>query len=222
MISLLLPTRHRPDNLKRLWQSVIDTANNINDIELIVAVDDDDDSYDGLDFGDIQKYPRMILSQYWNECAKRAKGDILMHLGDDIIFRTMGWDTSVKEVFAEYPDNIVFVYGNDGSNVHDGNFGTHGFIHRKWMETVGYFVPPYFSSDYNDTWLNDVAKMIGRHRHIQILTEHMHPDLKKAEYDDVYTERIERHQRDNVGQIYDTKHNERLEDAEKLRSVMVQ
>ena len=42
------------------------------------------------------------------------------------------------------------------------NFLTHGFLHRNWVETVGYFVPPYFSSDFNDTWLNEVADMIGR------------------------------------------------------------
>lgn len=221
MISVLIPTRKRPNNIKRLYKSAVETADNPDDLEFILYVDNDDSSYDNLDLPIKIIYgERIVLSQMWNECYKESKGDILMHAGDDIIFRTDSWDTMVKEAFAQYPDNIVFVYGNDGSP-HNGKFGTHGFIHRKWAETVGYFVPPYFSSDYNDTWLNDVAKMIDRHQHIAILTEHMHPDLKKAKLDVTHKERIERHQRDNVGQLYESKLEERKADAEKLRGVML-
>lgn len=224
MISILLPTRNRPDNIVRLIDSIQRTADNPSGIEVIIAIDEDDTSYEELFDSPRQnttifKTGRQVLSKYWNDCYEKSRGDILMHCGDDIIFRTKGWDTAVKDTFAEYPDNIVFVFGNDGSP-HNGNFGTHGFIHRRWAETVGYFVPPYFSSDYNDTWLNDVAKMIDRHRHIPILTEHMHPDMGKAELDATHRERIDRHQRDNVGQLYSDKAAEREADANKLRRVM--
>lgn len=224
MISLLLPTRGRPNNLWRMYTSALELAD--GEIECIAAVDEDDDSYQ--EFFDtpmknmtIFKVPRQTLSKYWNDCYKRASGDILMHCGDDIIFRTQSWDTKVKEAFNDYPDNIVFVYGNDGSGVHDGRFGTHGFIHRDWAETVGYFVPPYFSSDYNDTWLNDVAKSIGRHRHINIMTEHMHPELGKGPLDQTHKDRYERHKRDNVTQLYASLLKERQADAEKLAHKMV-
>lgn len=220
MISLLLPTRGRPDNLRRMYQSALDLAD--GEIECVVAVDDDDDSYQ--EFFDtpmknmtIFKVPRQTLSKYWNDCYEKSNGDILMHCGDDIIFRTQSWDTKVKEAFDYVADNILFVFGNDGSGVHDGKFGTHGFIHRRWAEIVGYFVPPYFSSDYNDTWLNDVARSIGRHQHINILTEHMHPELGKGPLDQTHKDRYERHKRDNVGQLYDSLLAERKNDADKLR-----
>lgn len=224
MISILLPTRNRPENIVRLRNSIISTAANPEDIEMVIAIDDDDPTYDKLKFTghprvSRRKYPRMVLSEYWNRCYQRAKGDILLHCGDDIIFQTKDWDTTVKSTFADYPDHIVFVYGNDGSPG-GKDFGTHGFIHRKWAETVGYFVPPYFSSDYNDTWLNDVAHKIGRHRYIDILTEHMHPDLHKGPFDITHQERKERHNRDRVGDIYGQKDNERQADAEKLKKVM--
>lgn len=225
MISILLPSRGRPDNIKRLYQSILATARFPSEIEMIIRLDEDDPTKDELldnppPIATVFTGPRITLSKYWNECYDRAKGDILMHCGDDIIFRTEDWDTKVKETFDGYSDKIVFVYGNDGSGVHDGKFGTHGFIHRRWVETVGYFVPPYFSSDYNDTWLNDVAKLIGRHRHIDILTEHMHPDLNKGPLDQTHRDRIKRHFADNVGKIYQDKLNERRADAEKLRKVM--
>lgn len=225
MISILLPSRGRPDNVRRLVKSVLDTADKPDDIEIIVRLDYDDPTLNDLMDNPPQNTTvfageRVVLSEMWNECYELSKGDILMHCGDDIVFRTDGWDTAINQTFEEYPDRIVFVFGNDDSP-HNGNFGTHGFIHRKWAEAVGYFVPPYFSSDFNDTWLNDVAKMIGRHRHIQILTEHMHPDFGKAELDQTHKDRIERHQRDNVAAIYANRGGEREKDAKKLRSVML-
>lgn len=224
MISILLPTRNRPHNIVRLRDSVINTANDLENIEIVIAIDEDDHSYDKLRFNGHprvlrKKYPRMILSQYWNECYKRSKGDILLHCGDDIIFQTKDWDQIVKEKFDEFPDHIVFVYGDDGSPG-GKDFGTHGFIHRKWAETVGYFVPPYFSSDYNDTWLNEVAELINRKRFVEILTEHMHPDLHKGPFDITHQERKERHNRDRVGEIYGSMRSEREEDAKKLKEQM--
>jgi len=218
MISILIPTRNRPENITRLYNSLLETSNNIDDIEVLLYVDNDDNSYDHLTFNKVRG-ERIVLSEMWNTLYNYCHGDIIMHCGDDIIFRTPNWDTIVKNKFTEFPDNIAFVFGNDGSP-HNGNFGTHGFVHRKWVETIGYFVPPYFSSDYNDTWLNDVAKIIGRHIHVDILTEHMHYAFGKGEYDITHQERVERHHRDGVDSIYSSKHNERLTDADKLREVM--
>ena len=123
------------------------------------------------------------------------------------------------DVFDGYPDRIVFVHGRDG--IHDASFGTHGFIHRRWVDTVGYFVPPYFSSDYNDTWLNEVANALGRRVYLPgLYTEHMHPVAGKAPWDATYHERMERHTRDGVDALYVSKRHERLADVERLRAVL--
>lgn len=225
MISILLPSRGRPDNIVRLANSIFETASNPSEIEIIVRLDEDDPKLEQyMDNPPKQTTyftgPRVVLSELWNECYKRSTGDILMHAGDDIVFRTKEWDRILQEKFNEFEDNIVFVFGDDGSP-HNGTFGTHGFIHRKWVETVGYFVPPYFSSDYNDTWLNEVAQKINRHVHIPILTEHMHPDFNKGPVDKTHKDRYERHKKDNVKQIYEDRHEDRLSDADKLRRVMI-
>lgn len=221
MISILLPTRQRPHNIKRLWESVVDTVDDIRNVELVVYIDDDDQTYDNLDIPmTIVRGPRIVLSECWNRCFEKAKGDILMHCGDDIVFRTKDWDKIVEGEFSNYPDHIVFVFGDDGGPSRD--FGTHGFIHRKWAELSGYFVPPYYSSDYNDTHLNDVAKLIGRHKHIDIYTEHMHPAFNKAPVDQNHLDRLERHRNDHVDELYHSKkmQDERRENANKLREVM--
>lgn len=222
-ISILLPSRGRPEQFKRMIDSVINTANHPSKLEIICRIDTDDISRPRYNESKTKKVrifsgPRDILSKYWNECAAKARGNIFMHAGDDLIFHTQGWDDIIRSTFAGYADHIVFVHGDDG--YWGDKFGTHGFVHRKWVETIGYFVPPYFSSDYNDSWLNDVANIIGRRKFVNILTEHMHPAFGKAVWDQTHMERLQRHRDDNVDLLYQDKMNERLLDAEKLRKVM--
>lgn len=223
-ISILCPTRNRPNNIIRMVTSALWTANKPRDIEFVFYVDNDDrtseESFRVLREREKAKIEvvaggRIVLSQMWNECYRKACGPIYMHAGDDIEFMTQDWDQIVRAEFDKYADRIAFVYGSDG--IMPNTFGTHGFIHKNWAETVGYFVPPYFSSDYNDTWLNDVAKMIDRHIFIPIHTEHYHPTVGKAEWDATHLERVERHKRDGVEAIYANKLGERENDARRLR-----
>lgn len=220
MISLLTPTRGRPESMERLAQSVLDTAK--GDVEIIAYLDDDDESdYTRLpSIVSVYKTKRTVLSQYWNLAYEKATGPIYMHCGDDIVFQTRGWDTKVIAAFDKYPDKIVFVYGDDGDPNKEKKFGSHGFLHRNWVEAVGYFVPPYFSSDFNDTWLNEVAEDIGRKEKIDILTEHMHPAFGKGVIDLTHAERYVRHWKDDMPSMYASKEYERKADAEKLRKVM--
>lgn len=226
MISLLVPTRERYDGLTRMGGSALVNSVVPDGVEIVVYIDDDDDTYDELlessglkDVVTPVRGPRITLSKMWNRCAEHARGEIFGHMGDDIVFRTYAWDELVTNVFAEYDDRIVFVHGRDG--IQDGGLGTHGFLHRTWVEAVGYFVPPYFSSDYNDTWLTEVADMIGRRRYVpELFTEHMHHTVGKAEIDQNTLDRLKRHAADDVDGTYKRLITERRSDAEKLREVM--
>jgi hypothetical protein len=224
-ISVLLPTRGRPTNVRRLMDSVTGTA--VQDVEVVLYVDEDDPTqqqvWDMADEDDmpmiVLRGPRIILSSCWNLCAEAATNDIMMHCGDDIIFRTFGWDQLVVAAFEQVADKIALVHGRDG--IHDGTLATHGFLHRRWVETTGYLVPPLFASDYNDLWLSDVANALGRRIFLpDVYTEHMHPAVGKAELDQTHRERLARHAADDCDQIWrDTAH---LRDADvaKLRAVM--
>lgn len=218
MISVLVPTRNRPRSVTRLLTSALATAD--TEVEFVFYVDEDDDSsvdvinrYDGK----IITGPRIVLSEMWNRCAEHARFDVMMHCGDDIVFRSNHWDTIVLDEFDRVPDKILLVHGRDGFQ--DEKLGTHSFIHRNWVDVVGYFVPPYFSSDYNDTWLNEVADALGRRRYVpEIYTEHMHPAAGKGELDTTHQERLARHTRDNVAQLYAEKQAERYADVKKLQA----
>ena len=221
-ISLLVPTRMRPQFMKELWESVKETASDYNHIEIIFYIDDDD--IESIEMcktlgtnvhAIIDKRGNGNLSEMWNKCYEKSSADIVMHCGDDIRFRTIGWDKEVLSTFELYEDKIALVYGKDGVRTDD--LATHGFLHKNWIDTVGYFLPPYFSSDMNDYWLTTVARNIGRLKKINIYTEHLHPAVGKHELDITHQERIERGNRDNVRKLYDNKKIEREQDCIKLK-----
>jgi glycosyltransferase involved in cell wall biosynthesis len=121
MISILCPTRGRPDSVVRLVKSIQATA--VGAVELILHVDYDDPTVDevlalaGPGSGGLVRVlvdNRMLLSQYWNRCADIARGELLMQCGDDLVFHTPGWDATFTQAFDQYPDKIALVYGDDG------------------------------------------------------------------------------------------------------------
>lgn len=229
-ISILIPTRKRPHFLERLFKSVQDTADNINDIEVCLYIDNDDTEtmVELPRLGTMLNLKtrigeRIILAEMWNKCYKIAdpSSQIFQHSNDDITFNTKGWDTLITKAFEKYPDRIAFVGGRDGHDPHNNDLFTHGFLSKQWIETIGYVTPPYFSSDFCDVWLTDVAKMINRFHYIpELYMEHFHPAFGKAPEDSVHQDRIKRHYADNVRQKYDDLYALRLADASKLRNAI--
>lgn len=218
MISILCPTRNRVDSMRRLIHSARQTASNPIDLEFIFYVDDDDNASATVAENEgavTVRGPRIVLSEMWNRCWDEAKNDVAMHCGDDIVFRSPNWDLYVLHAFERYPDKIALVHGRDGYQ--DQALATHGFLHRNWVNALGYFVPPHFSSDYNDLWNTEIADAVGRRVYLpEVYTEHMHPVIGKGTWDQTHQERLARHTRDNVDQLYRNLLSRRLEDVAKL------
>lgn len=226
MISVLTPTRGRPASVRRLIDSGRTLA--ADPVEFVFRCDENDpelsriaDQVENDDHCIMLTGPQGVLSEMWNECYAVSSGSIVMQCGDDIIFRTPMWDKLVEQAFFGYPDGIALVYGNDC--LQGANLATHGFVTRRWVNTVGHFTPSQFSSDYGDQWLFDVARGIGRTHYVpELVTEHMHPVAGKAEWDRTHQERLERHRRDNVAALYESLAAERQADIDALRKVMAQ
>lgn len=228
MISLLCPTRNRPHGVRRLIESACETSDGPFEI---VLYQDDDAVYEDEHVFDVPSYrsdvtvnvitgPRITLSDTWNKCWEAARYDVFLQADDDLKFSSDSWDTKVLEAFDSYPDKICVVYGRDG--VHQPPAcATQQFLSRRWTEVLGYFTPPYFSSDCSDAWLYQLACRIGRAVYLKdVYTEHMHFSVGKSEIDATYTERLVRHQQDQVDKIYADLEPERARDADKLRAAM--
>lgn len=231
MISILCPTRGRPDSVRRLMRSASATAARPRDLQFVFYVDEDDASMDEQVRSELTELAardlhlnthfvvgaRILLSECWNVCYSVAAHPILMQCGDDIVFQSHHWDTEVTEAIEAVPDRIVLVYGRDG--IQDRGVATHGFLHRNWAEAVGYFVPSLFASDWNDMWLTEVARELGRLAYLpSIYTEHMHPVAGKGPWDRTHQERMDRHNREDCDKIWRDTGDQRKLDVVKLRA----
>lgn len=203
MISIVLPTRKRPDRLKVFLDSCISNADNPALLEFLVYIDSDDDEtepaiekYKQYNFS-IFKGERMgSLMKTQNYLFSKSKGEIIGYLADDIRFLTKGWDTAVSDAFVGDMIWLVCPY-----ETHKGcKNAPHGFLSRRAAEILGTFVPQRFSSAYSDQWLFNVYKSIGRlkclenvkisHDHPGFSTRSKNPDMSLAHlWDDVYNEK---------------------------------
>ena len=220
--SFLIPTRGRPAALLNCITSIFEMCDAPNLTEVIVYVDDDDKSYSDFNFSccpnvKVVKGPRQVLSQCWNICAEHASGEFLFCFGDDVVVRTQGWDTLFLKRTNLVTDKIGFFFCDDG--FWGARFAAHFCITRTWVDVIGRFVPPYFPSDYNDLWLDEIANRIGRKFFVPgVLFEHLHPNFGKATLDQTHLERLERQASSNLQELYQSLLSEREGEAEKLRS----
>lgn len=227
MISVCCPTRGRPESMRRLVESVRATAD--GPVEIIFYLDDDDPDSAAMAahlgtaglYGQVMHIigKRITMSDTWNVLARHAAYEILMACGDDVVFRTAGWDTQVCAAFAAVDDRIVLVHGDD--LVHGPRLATHPFLHRRWINAVGYLVPDGFSADHTDTWVQEVADALGRRRYLpDVVTEHLHPIVGKARLDDTHRQRLARDRCDNNAAAYAARAAERGRDVAILRALL--
>ena len=225
-ISLLLPSRKRPVQIRRMIESARDTATFPDRVEVVARFDEDDhgSAEEARKCGAVVIIgPRhREITRMWNECFDVCHGSIVQQSNDDQVIVGKGWDVMVQNAFDEVPDKILLVQGNDTLG-HGGNFGPHAFLHRRWVEALGYFIPPYFCSDFGDAWINELADRIGRRRYVPFNIEHQHFSHGFLEMNDETTkERLQRHAEDDPDSIYYSpeKMQERIRDANKLAKLM--
>ncbi len=224
-ISLLLPSRKRPKEFKRMTESAWANVSNFGDLEIVARFDDDDlESAEAAKKLDAKVIigPRIRkMTVYWNECFDACSGDIVGQLNDDIVFTTPGWDEIVEKAFDEVPDKIMLAHGSDVFG-HGSNFGPHAFVSRRWVDALDYFIPPYFSSDFGDAWINELANMLGRRRFLNFGIQHHHFSQGMAEVDENTAERLQRHREDDPETLYysPAMQAERQRDAHKLSLLM--
>jgi hypothetical protein len=225
MISLLLPSRKRPKIFKRMAESAWANVSDFGDLEIVARFDEDDlESAEAARKCDAKVIvgPRLRkMTIYWNECFDVCSGDIVCQANDDMVFTTNHWNFFLEDAFEKISDKIMLCHGSDSFG-HGSNFGPHAFVSRRWVETLGYFIPPYFSSDFGDAWINELANMIGRRRYLPFNIEHRHFSQGLAEIDENTRERLQRHTEDDPDTLYYSPEMmaERQRDAEKLAKLM--
>lgn len=170
-VSVLVPTRQRPERLRAMIASFEETTRGVEDsVELVFRVDEDDDTtlrvllaplrYDVTIDYDVIIGPRYngyaSMPAFFNEMARNSTGDVLLLGNDDMLFKTPGWPNQVLSAANQHPDG-VFVLGYSTFNATHYPFST---ISRRVVEHVGFFWPPHVF--WGDIFWRDVMGAFGR------------------------------------------------------------
>jgi len=203
--AIVVPSRGRPENVKRLADSFHKTEARC---DLWVVIDDDDwdrkhyeNNAEEYDYGYL-----VIDNQSTGMAQPLNKGvEILMDdekfdhydyfgfLGDDHLPRTTYWDY-ILTLAIPYNTNGI-AYGND--LLQGANLPTACIMNREIIEHLGGMVPPNFKHLYLDNFWKRLGTDIGGlHYRPDVIIEHMHPLARKSEMDINYA-------RVNAQEVYD-------------------
>lgn len=172
-IAVLTPTRQRPERRKKFHDSVIDNAENHQNISMYYYIDSDDPALEEY-ANQTLVHPAldtvgepMSISRSWNIIAEKAiadGADILIMGNDDLVYETYGWDIRLLEVVKTFPDNIYCIWFND--KLKKGSHCAFPIISKEWYNCLGYYTPGHFNFGYNDTWIYNIAQRLNRCKYI--------------------------------------------------------
>lgn len=181
-IELLVPTRGRPRNARRLYDSLVETTSNAS---VMFFVDEDDpflEAYlDMLPEGRVAIGESNRLGPWLNIASRNTSAQIVGFVGDDVISRTPEWDQIVRKHFVE---NAI-MYPNDGWQ--GEGLPTSVFMDAGIVRDLGYMVHPLFKHLYIDNHWKRLGEELGTLKYLpEINMEHMHPFAGKAGDDETY------------------------------------
>jgi glycosyltransferase involved in cell wall biosynthesis len=196
-ISILLPTRGRPDQAQRLFESIAEHSDNLEQIEIILRLDDDDTISHALEPNLITHKkiigPRASMGTLNTECYQQSSGQIIILLNDDMAVRTPGWDAKIRATHERFADEIYLAYAND---MIAGELLCHiPILSRKTCEALVRPFPQEYQGGFIDYHLFDIFKRLrhaGKDRVIYLNSveiEHMHFRVGKSSYDATYSAR---------------------------------
>lgn len=165
MIVLLCPTRARPNQCKRMIESVVNTTDKSIRVDICLAFSEEESISYGIPLGPYNG-SHVVISHYtmfdcptafkWNHMAEHqmtiSKHKFFMLAADDMIFSTPYWDRKLREDYNGKPH----VYAFRDSRDEDGT--PHPIVTREYIEAMGYFLPPLFLHWYVDSWTVEIAK----------------------------------------------------------------
>ena len=162
--SLLLPTRRRPTQLRRLLDSLAETTSQIDALEVILVVDEDDP--ESLAYSHSVFSPKRIvvppgfpMGELNARAYDASAGEFVMLLNDDVVARTPGWDNVVLRRLREYPDGIALAHVND--TLMRDHLCTFPIVSRTFCEMAGGVCPRDYRRYRIDDHIEDVFNLLA-------------------------------------------------------------
>jgi hypothetical protein len=233
----IVPTKGRPQFMKRLISSIRRSAHENIDIELVIcesegaiysetietlrwmAANVNDGYFDGVFMTVVHDTATYVekINYAAEEYADRYK--YLFIPNDDHEVMTPGFDVAFKEAIGDAPFGLA--YGFDGIWT-EGQVATAPFMTASIWSALGYVaLPSLFHILVDNVWV-DLAKDQGACHYLpEVLVQHHHIDNGEAEHDATYAETNGNEQRNQHDREawWEWLANGRITDAAKLRSL---
>lgn len=193
-ISILLPTRKRTELVVKSIGSLLANAANTEDIEILVAYDDDDDesreffaeiwpSFIGQTSAttrvfELERYGYLRLYKYVNFLAEQAQGDWIMFWNDDALMATENWDQKIIEKTGWFG-----LLRMPCINMNHP-FALFPIIPKSWLDLFGKISPV----NHSDWWIYHVTTSLQRMQNIDVLVYHDRADITGNNNDQTFAE----------------------------------
>lgn len=167
MIAVLVPSKNRPAQCKRMLESIAATC--VSPVKVLLGLSAEDAPlYSECVNTDVIFPDGMPTVHKWNMLARKAleftECKLFMLGSDDTIFATPLWDQALMEHYNAL-ENKIHVYALQDSRDEDGT--PHPIVTREWIEAMGYFMPPIFLHWFVDSWTVRMAKVNGCFTHMK-------------------------------------------------------
>lgn len=197
LISLLLPTRGRPELARRFMESVLTQSNRPGSVEIILCIDEDDTGSHDLDCPGLAVSriigPRNTMGTLNTACLKASRGEIVVLVNDDMVIRTKGWDDIIRTLDESIEDKVYLAYGND---LFKGRkLCAFPILSRRTCELLVDPFPAIYKGAFIDYHLLDIFRRLqhagyDRIRYLEnVVFEHLHYRSGKSGMDATYLER---------------------------------
>jgi glycosyltransferase involved in cell wall biosynthesis len=162
--SLIVPTRGRAAQLRRLLDSLARTASRPRAVEVVLVVDADDPAsravgHRRLAVRHVVVPPGRTMGALNGAGYEASTGDYLMLLNDDVIARTRGWDRAARDCLGRFPDGIALVHVND--TLLRQHLCTFPLVSRTFCELAGGICPPEYQRYRIDDHIEDVFNLLA-------------------------------------------------------------
>lgn len=187
MISLIHPSRSRPEKALETFKNWINKASGEHHIEYILSIDDNDphkEKYLQL-FDNAYVHPNDCVVQAANNGAANSTGEILVYLSDDFDC-PQNWDQLiVNKLSMPQHDEKVILHVNDGLQPMTNAVLTIPIMTRALYKELGYF----FYQEYKSMWCDVDLYMTTKQFLVaapEIVFPHMHHSRGHCTNDETY------------------------------------
>jgi hypothetical protein len=164
-ISILIPSRNRPQSLIDCASSILSLAKDPDRVEIVLGLDSDDVVTPGVlpDRFIVSTAERPdTMSEIYERLRKVANAPIMINATDDHQMLTKNWDQEVVERSKDF-NGCAVLYFDDPTHPGFATISALPFlIRRRLSESQGFVYPPYFPFWWIDTWLDEIGELTLR------------------------------------------------------------